>query len=419
MGRRGGIFSWCLYDWAMSAYNTVIGTFIFSVYFTRAVAESEVAGTAQWGRAVAVSGLAVAVLSPVLGAIADRGGRRKPWLALFTALTVAGTALMWFVTPEPSSVVPALVLVALTGVTFELANVFYNAMLPSLAPPGHTGRVSGWGWGLGYVGGLGCLVLSLFGLVQAETPLFGLLGTAEQANVRATALLVALWYGVFALPLFLLTPDRPSTGVPLGTAVREGLATLVDTLRQIRRYANIARWLVASALYRDGLNTLFAFGGIYAAGTFGMGFDQIVMFAIALNVTSAAGAFGFAWIDDWIGPKRTIAWCLGGLIGFGIPLLFAESQTAFWVLALGLGIFVGPAQAAGRSMMARLSPPGMETEMFGLYALSGRAVSFVGPLLLAWATESFESQRAGMATIVLLLALGLVLLFAVREERRV
>lgn len=171
--------------------------------------------------------------------------------------------------------------------------------------------MSGWGWGLGYVGGLGCLVLSLFGLVQAETPLFGLLGTAEQANVRATALLVALWYGVFALPLFLLTPDRPSTGVPLGTAVREGLATLVDTLRQIRRYANIARWLVASALYRDGLNTLFAFGGIYAAGTFGMGFDQIVMFAIALNVTSAAGAFGFAWIDDWIGPKRTIAWCLG------------------------------------------------------------------------------------------------------------
>ncbi|WP_343038753.1 MFS transporter [Skermanella pratensis] len=419
MGRRGAIFSWCLYDWAMSAYNTVIGTFIFSVYFTRAVAESEVAGTAQWGRAVAVSGLAVAVLSPVLGAIADRGGRRKPWLALFTALTVAGTALMWFVTPEPSSVMPALVLVALTGVTFELANVFYNAMLPSLAPPGHTGRVSGWGWGLGYVGGLGCLVLSLFGLVQTETPLFGLLGTAEQANVRATALLVAVWYGVFALPLFLLTPDQPSTGVPLGTAVREGLATLADTLRQIRRYANIARWLVASALYRDGLNTLFAFGGIYAAGTFGMGFDQIVMFAIALNATSAAGAFGFAWIDDWIGPKRTIAWCLAGLIGFGIPLLFAESQTAFWVLALGLGIFVGPAQAAGRSMMARLSPPGMETEMFGLYALSGRAVSFVGPLLLAWATESFESQRAGMATIVLLLALGLVLLFAVREERRV
>ncbi|EWY42392.1 MFS transporter [Skermanella stibiiresistens SB22] len=416
-GRRGGILSWCLYDWAMSAYNTVIGTFIFSVYFTRAVADSEVAGTAQWGRAVALSGLAVAVLSPVLGAIADRGGRRKPWLALFTALTVAGTALLWFVKPDPSSVMLALVLVGLTNVTFELANVFYNAMLPGLAPPGHTGRVSGWGWGLGYVGGLGCLVISLFGLVQTETPLFGLLGTGEQANVRATALLVALWYGVFSLPLFLVTPDQAGTGVSIGAAVRDGIKALIETLRQIRRYGNVARWLVASALYRDGLNTLFAFGGIYAAGTFGMGFDQIVMFAIALNVTSAAGAFGFAWIDDWIGPKRTILGCLVGLIGFGIPLLFAESQQAFWILALGLGVFVGPAQAAGRTMMAKLAPSGMETEMFGLYALSGRAVSFVGPLLLAWATESFQSQRAGMATIVLLLLLGFVLLFAVREER--
>ena len=221
-------------------------------------------------------------------------------------------------------------------------------------------------------------MLSLFGLVQAENPLFGLIGTEDQANVRATALLVALWYGVFALPLFLVTPDQPATGVGLGEAVRAGLKSLLDTLRHIRRYGNIVRWLIASALYRDGLNTLFAFGGIYAAGTFGMTFQQIVMFAIALNVASAAGAFGFAWIDDWIGPKRTILGCLAGLIAFGIPLLFAESQTAFWGLALGLGIFVGPAQAAGRTMMAKLSPPAMETEMFGLYALSGRAVSFVG-----------------------------------------
>ena len=417
MEKRGAILSWCFYDWAMSAYNTVIGTFIFSVYFTRGVAESEVIGTAQWGRAVAVSGIAVAVLSPVLGAIADRSGRRKPWLALFTGLTVAGTALLWFVRPEPAFVLPCLVLIALTNVTFELANVFYNAMLPGLAPQGYTGRVSGWGWGLGYVGGLGCLVLSLFGLVQAENPLFGLIGTEAQANVRATALLVALWYGVFALPLFLVTPDQPATGVRLGEAVRAGLKSLLDTVRHIRRYGNIVRWLIASALYRDGLNTLFAFGGIYAAGTFGMTFQQIVMFAIALNAASAAGAFGFAWIDDWIGPKRTILGCLAGLIAFGVPLLFAESQTAFWGLALGLGIFVGPAQAAGRTMMAKLAPPAMETEMFGLYALSGRAVSFVGPLTLAWATESFESQRAGMATIVLLLALGLVLLCAVREER--
>ncbi len=412
---RRAILGWCFYDWAMSAYNTVIGTFIFSVYFTRGVAESELAGTAQWGRAMALSGFVIAILSPVLGAIADRTGRRKPWLGLFTAATMVGTALLWFVRPDPDYVLFALVVVALSNITFELANVFYNAMLPSLAPPGMTGRVSGWGWGLGYFGGLGCLVLALFGLVQATDPLFGLIGTADQANVRATALLVALWYGLFALPLFLFVAEPPAAGVSAGRAIRDGMKALLDTLRAIRRYANILRFLIASAFYRDGLNTLFAFGGIYAAGTFGMSFQDIVLFAIALNITSGLGAIGFAWIDDWIGAKRTILVSLIGLLAFGIPVLLVPSQGWFWGMALGLGVFVGPAQAAGRSMMARLAPPGMETEMFGLYALSGRAVAFFGPLFLSWATETFSSQRAGMATIVVFIMIGLVAMLSVRE----
>ncbi|HSK40748.1 MAG TPA: MFS transporter [Arenibaculum sp.] len=420
--RRGagtrGIFGWCLYDWAASAYNTVIGTFVFSVYFTTAVAGSEIAGTAAWGRALAVSGIAVAVLSPVLGAIADRGGRRKPWLALFTLATVLAAGLLWFIRPEPAYVLPALVLVALGNLAFELANVFYNAMLPDVAPRGRIGRVSGWGWGLGYIGGLAALVACLFGLVQAERPLFGLLDTAGQEHVRATAVLVALWFAVFSLPLFVLTPDRPATGMPLGRAVREGLRTLAETVRAVRRLANLVRYLIASAVYRDGLNTLFAFGGIYAAGTFGMSFQEIVVFAIALNVTAGLGAIGFAWVDDWIGARRTILIALTGLIASGLPLLLADDKLWFWILALGLGIFLGPAQAAGRSMMARLSPPGMEAEMFGLYALSGRAAAFVGPLLLAWATEAFDSQRAGMATILLSFTVGFALMLTVREAAR-
>jgi MFS transporter, UMF1 family len=409
------VLGWCFYDWAISAYNTVIGTFVFSVYFTKAVAADEVAGTASWGEALAVAGVLVAVLSPVLGAVADRGGRRKPWLALFTALTVAAAAALWFVRPDPAFVPLALVAIVVGTLFFELASVFYNAMLADLAPEGRIGRISGWGWGLGYIGGLSALVICLFGLVQAEAPLFGLLGTGDQENVRATSVLVALWLAVFSLPLFLLTPDRQGGGAPLGRAVREGIGMLAGTIRSLPRHGNVLRYLLASAVYRDGLNTLFAFGGIYAAGTFGMSFEEIVVFAIALNVTAGLGAIGFAWIDDLIGARRTILLSLAGLMGFGVPLLLAEGKTGFWVLALGLGIFVGPAQAAGRSLMVRLSPPGMATEMFGLYALSGRAVAFLGPLLLAWATEAFASQRAGMATILLTFAAGFALMLGVRE----
>ncbi|WP_448190311.1 MFS transporter [Azospirillum sp. sgz301742] len=415
---RRAVAAWCLYDWANSAYNTVITTFIFAVYFTRSVAGDEVLGTAAWSRMMALSGFAVAVLSPVLGAVADHTGRRKPWLALFTALTVAFTAALWWVTPQPSSMILALVAVGLSTIAFELANVFYNASLPGVAPQAMFGRVSGWGWGTGYFGGLACLIVALFGFVKSEAPVFGLFSTADQENVRATALLVAVWFGAFSIPLFLWVPDEPATGRTLGQAVREGLATLGRTLREARRYREIVRFLVASALYRDAINTITAFGGIYAAGTFGMSFEEIVLFAIALNVVAGLGAVGFAWIDDWIGARLTILISVAGLIASGVPLLLVSDKQWFWVLALGLGLFFGPAQAAGRSMMARLSPPHMQGEMFGLYGLSGRVVGFFGPLALGWATEFFSSQRAGMASIMVFFALGFVVMLGVREPLR-
>ena len=415
---RRAVAAWCLYDWANSAYNTVITTFIFAVYFTRGVAQDEVMGTAAWSRMMALAGFTVAILSPVLGAIADHTGRRKPWLALFTALTVAFTASLWWVTPQPSSMMLALVAVGLATIAFELANVSYNATLPSVAPQAMLGRVSGWGWGTGYFGGLACLIVALFGFVKSEAPLFGLFSTADQENVRATALLVAAWFGVFSIPLFLWVPDEPATGRTLGQAVREGLATLGRTVREVRKYREIVRFLIASALYRDAINTITAFGGIYAAGTFSMSFEEIVLFAIALNVGAGLGAVGFAWIDDWFGARRTILISVAGLMASGVPLLLASDKQWFWVLALGLGLFFGPAQAAGRSMMARLSPPHMQGEMFGLYGLSGRVVGFFGPLALGWATEAFASQRAGMASIMVFFALGFVVMLGVREPRR-
>jgi UMF1 family MFS transporter len=357
-------------------------------------------------------------LSPVLGAIADQNGRRKPWVAAFSLVCIAATALLWFVKPDPAFVLFALVCLALGNFAFEFAVVFYNAMLnDDLVPPHRLGRLSGWGWGTGYAGGLVCLVIVLVGFVSADPPWFGL-GKEEAAHVRIAGPIAALWFAAFAWPLFVVTPDQPGRGIAPMAAIRRGLGTVAGTLRNLRNYRNVARYLLAHMIYTDGLNTLFAFGGIYAAGEFGMAMEEVIWFGIALNLTAGLGAFGFAWIDDWIGAKRTITIALVGLIVTGIAILLTHDKTVFWALGMALGTFFGPAQAASRSLMARLAPLGMQAEMFGLHALSGKATAFIGPALFGWATVSFGTQRAGMASVLLFLALGAVLLWTVQEPRR-
>ena len=410
------MIAWSLYDWANSAFPTVVTTFVFATYFTQAVATSPELGTAQWSRAQSLAALGVAILSPVLGAIADRGGRRKPWLFAFTCLCIGATALLWFVLPAPAYAARALALVALATLGFELACVFYNAMLPDLAAKKTIGRWSGWGWGLGYAGGLCCLVLCLVGFIQTDAPWFGV-GKAEAADVRATSLVVAVWFAVFSLPLFFLVRDAPARAVPIAAAVREGLGALLRTVRDVRRHRAIARFLLAQMIYADGLVTLFAFGGIYAAGTFKMSLAEVIQFGILLNVTAGLGAACFARIDDRIGAKPTIVFALIGLLVCGAAVLIVESKTLFWIFGSLLGVFVGPAQAASRSMMARLAPPDMRAEMFGLFALSGKATAFLGPAVLGSATLYFNSQRAGMATILLFWLVGLALLTGVRDVR--
>lgn len=410
-----GQIAWCFYDWANSAFNTVIGTFIFSVYFARGIYGDEVAGSAAWGYTLGAAGFAVAILSPILGAIADQGGPRKIWIFAFTLVTIVTSFLLWYALPDPSYVVYALTLVVIATITFELALVFYNAMLADLASPGALGRLSGFAWGLGYIGGLACLVVALVGFVQPAVPWFGV-GTEEAANIRATGPLVAVWFGLFSLPLFLLTPDRPSGGLGIAGAVSAGLQQLGRTLRSLGKYGNIVRFLIASALYRDGLTTLFAVGGLYAAGTFGMSFEQILIFAIGLNVTAGLGAAGFAFMDDRSGSKPTVLVALAGLIVLGAALLVVDGIWVFIGLALGLGLFVGPAQAASRSLLARISPPDMQTEMFGLYSLTGKSIAFLGPVAFAALTDAFNSQRVGMASILAFWIVGGALLLTVRER---
>jgi UMF1 family MFS transporter len=415
MNRRA--WAWALYDWANSAFPTIVSTFVIATYFASGIAPDPVTGQAQWGWMQTAAGFGIALLSPVLGAVADAGGRRRRMLALCTAVLVLATTGIWFARPDPAFTLWALLCVGVATLAFELAMVFYNSLLPQVAGPRETGRVSGLAWGLGYAGGLACLVIALLLLVMPDPSPLGL-DRAEAEHVRATALLTAAWIALFSWPVLLALPDPPGPRPAWGAAMRDGLAEIMAVLRRLPRNPDMMRFLVARLFYTDGLNTLFAFGAIYAAGVFGMGIEEILVFGIALNLTAGLGAAGFGLVEDRVGSKRTVMAALVALMLLGTGLLLAEGKTEFWALALGLGIFIGPAQAASRTLMSRLAPPAEVSAHFGLFALSGRVTGFLGPYVLAAVTEATESQRAGMATVVAFLALGAAVLAGVREPAR-
>ncbi len=407
-------WAWASYDVANSAFPTIISTFVIATYFTASVAASPVEGQAMWAWMQALVGLTVGLLSPVLGAVADAGGRRRGMLLVLTLLTALATAMIWFIRPEPGYAVTALLLVGIASIGFELGTVFYNAMLPGVARPEAMGRVSGIGWAMGYGGGLVCLALCLVLLVQPDPALFGLNREAGE-HIRATALLVGAWMMIFCWPVLIAVRD-PVQRPPIRQAISTGLSEIARLLRSLPREPVLARFLLARLFYTDGLNTLFAFGAIYAAGRFGMGFSEILLFGILLNITAGLGALLGGMVEDGLGSRRTVLISLGCIILIGLGLLLVEGRTMFWVLGGGLGLFFGPAQAASRTLMARLAPPGEVGAWFGLFALSGRVTGFIGPALLAIATAAFASQQAGMAVVVGLMALGFVVLLTVRAR---
>ena len=409
----GGRVAWAFYDFGNSAFATLIVTFVFAAYFSQGIVGDDLRGQQLWGTAASLSGLAVALLAPVLGAIADAGGRRKPWLGVFTAAAVIGSAMLWWAEPSAAFIVWAMVWYAIANIGIEFGVVFNNAMLPDLVAPARMGRWSGWGWGLGYAGGLLSMGVALVLFVQADPPLFGL-ERASAEHVRVVGPLAGLWLAAFALPPFLLTPDRAARREP--GRVRAGFATLVQTLRHVRRYGNVVRFLLARMLYADGLATVFVFGGIFAAGAFGMELQEVLLFGIVLNLTAGVGAFAFGWIDDWLGPRRTILVGLAGLFLTAAGALSVHSEAWFWFWGGALGVFVGPTQAASRSLMARLAPPHLRTEFFGLFALSGKATAFAGPAVVAALTAATASQRWGLSVLLLFFAAGGALLLTVRED---
>src|SRR5882724_1340413 len=443
--RRAAVISWIFFDWAAQPYFTLIMTFVFAPYFATHVASDPASGQAMWGFATAAAGVMIALMSPVLGAIADASGRRKPWIAAFGALLVIGSCLMWFGKPGDASVIPPLLLAyAIATVGVEFATVFNNAMMPSLVPPDKIGRLSGTGWATGYVGGILSLILVLgFLAANPETgrtlfgfvPLFGLDPVTHQGD-RITGPLTGIWFIIFVLPMFLLTPDYPAKR-PVREALRAGLIDLKQTLGELPQRKSMAAFLLANMIYTDGLVSLFAFGGIYAAGTFGWNTIQIGSFGILLAIAGSFGAWLGGKLDDSLGPKRVIAGSMLVLLLAIIAILLvdrdsilfvkvaapvpgsalfaAPAERAYLVLGCLIGAAGGPLQAASRTLLIHMAPKDRMAQYFGLFALTGKVTSFVGPLLIGIVTAVTESQKAGMAVLVLFFVAGLVLLRRVRD----
>ena len=410
-GGRKSAFGWALYDWANSPFTTVVTTFIFAAYFAAAIAPDKTVGASQWAFTQGAAAFVMAFLSPILGAIADHGRGRKAWIVFWTLVMVAASAALWWGAPGVESTALVLTAAFIGVIGFEMGLVFYNAMLPGLAPASHIGRLSGWSWGLGYIGGLACLVLLLFVFVQPQVAPFGLDKLAAE-HIRIAGPIVAVWALVFSLPLFFLTADTPGAGLPMRQAVGAGLRTLGSTLANVRKHSNIARFLIARIFYVDGLNTIFAVGAIYAAAVFGMTTPEVLMFGIIVNVTAGLGAFAFAWLDDRLGAKSTVLLGVAGVTVCGIPMLFIDDKTWFYVLGGVMGLFFGPAQAASRSLMSHLAPKGQEAEMFGLYAFAGKCTAFLGPWIFGAVTLA-AGPRWGMATVVPFLIVGALILLKV------
>ena len=395
---RKEVFAWSLYDFANQPFTTIIITFIYSAFFTKVIAENEQIGTTMWASSIALTAIIVAILSPILGAIADSGGYRKFFLILFTWVSAVFSILLYF--PEAGDTLLALVLFVIANVAFEMGTVFCNSYLPDLSNSKNSGSISGFAWGLGFVGGLIALFLSLF-----------LFPDLDAIGIRRINILVGVWFLVFSIPTILFVKDRKKEKFRKHH-ILDSFASIRKTFRTVSYYKTISQFLIARLFFNDGLVTIFALGGIYAVGTLDFTFNEVMQLGIVLNLAAGIGSFVFGYIEDKIGVKKIINISLfvltfSTLLAFVAPYFLFQKEI-FWVAGVLIGLMVGPNQSCSRSLMAQLTPKEKQNEFFGFFALTGKATSFLGPLLFGIVTSMYNQQMA-LWIIILLFVIGFIL----------
>ena len=403
-------WGWALFDWASSPVPTLHATFVFAVYFSTTIAPDN--GTVLWAQMTAITSLLIALLSVFAGRFADSKGLIKHALTISLSIGALSVMGLWYAEPSSGFILYALLLSALSIFMMEIGFVFYNALLVHLVPTEKMGRLSGIAWGIGYVGAVIALSLALAIFILPEQAPFGL-DKAQAEHVRATMIFAGLWAIIFYIPLFLFVKSPPATP-------QEGryLTQVKQAIQDARSIPDMIRFLIARMAFNDGLVTLFALGGIFAAKVFGFTQTEILIFAIALNISAGLGAIGGGWADDRLGALPTIRYALIGLMICGTIAICAPSKEVFWAATVILGLFVGPCQSASRSYVARRAPEDSKASLFGLYMLSGKATSFIGPLLYGWLVYFTGIERAGMAIVIILVVIGYVLLPKDKETSR-
>jgi UMF1 family MFS transporter len=428
---RKRIWGWFFFDWASQPYNTLLITFIFAPYIKDLMGDGAEA-QAAWGFGVAAAGIVIAILAPVLGAMADNSGNRLRWIWLFSAMYVVGSFGLWFAAPDSFDLHTTLLLFAIGMIGMEFATIFTNSMLPELGTKEEVGRISGNGWAFGYVGGLFALVLMLALFAEdAQSgktmigldPAFGL-DASQREGTRFVGPLTALWYAVFMIPFFLWVRD-PKPTKPVKGATAGALKEVWGTIQNLPQTPSLFAYLGSSMFYRDALNGMYTFGGIYAAGVLNWSVVDVGIFGILAIISGAI----FAWIggraDEKLGPKPVITFCIFVLCGVAIAIVFISRENvfglaveetsklpdvAFYILGALIGAAGGVIQSASRSMMVRQALPGKTAESFGLYALAGKATSFIAPFLIGVVTLWSGSQQIGVTPLIALFLLGLILL---------
>jgi MFS transporter, UMF1 family len=418
---RSRVLAWALWDCGSTGLSAIVVTFVFAVYLTSSVGAGEPGGTspASWlGRAMTVAGVAIALLAPVTGVWVDVPRWRRLILAALTGAGVLLTAGMSLVRDDQRYLWVGLVLLAATAACVELATVPYNAMLRQLSTPQTSGRVSGLGWGAGYVGSVVLLVAVYVGFISGDGPTRGVLGipTADGQNVRAAMLLTAAWFLLFGLPVLMAVPaPQAMAGEVRSVGVRAAYRQLwSDIVGEWRRDRNVVYYLLASAVFRDGLAGVFAFGAALGVRVYGISEANVLLFGVAASVVAALGAMVGGQVDDRVGSRPVILGSLAAMGAVGLTLLMLSGQLAFWVCGLLLSLFVGPAQSSARTLLLRMTADGKEGVAFGLYTTTGRAVSFLSPWLFFTFIDSFGTDRAGMGGLLVVLGAGFLIMLPVR-----